>query len=77
MKPRTQRPCRLLNAYRAARTREVLAAYRSSDDERPRDVLCDLLADLGHLCDADDMDFEHLIDMALAHWRAERIGGPE
>ena len=74
MKPRTQRPCRLLNAYRAARAEEVLAAYRTDDDERPRDVLCDLVADLGHLCDINDMDFEPLVDMALIHWRTEREG---
>jgi hypothetical protein len=82
MKPRTnQRPTstrasRALNAHRAARVELALAVYSADGaDEEPRDVLCDLVADLGHLSDAKGIDFEPLVDMALMHWRVEREAG--
>lgn len=63
-----------LNAHRAARAAMALSAYVGGDTEEdePRDVLCDLVADLGHHCDVERIDFEALLDMALIHWRAER-----
>ena len=36
------------------------------------DSIRDLLADLGHLCDREGVDFEAVMRTATADWRAER-----
>lgn len=41
----------------------------TGDDESN---IADLIADLGHLCDRDGLDFEAAIESALINWRAER-----
>ena len=62
------------NWHRALRANVALNAYLAgvTDDNEQRDVICDLVADLGHLCDKECLDFETLVEMALVHWRSER-----
>jgi len=52
----------------------ALDAYNTSRDDTDTletDVI-DLIADLGHLCDARDVDFEAVLRMAKENWEAER-----
>ena len=36
------------------------------------DAVRDLIADLGHLCDREGLDYEAIINTAMQDWRAER-----
>ena len=53
----------------------VEAASRARHDEAvtiDEDGIRDLLADLGHLCDREGIDFPAIINTAKKDWRAER-----
>jgi hypothetical protein len=61
------------NDDRARRALAALNAYvETSDHDDEPEIYTDLLADLGHLCDQEGIDFQHLVDIALVHWRTER-----
>ena len=47
-------------------------ARGESGQEVCEDSIRDLLADLGHLCDREGIDFPAIIDTAKKDWRAER-----
>jgi hypothetical protein len=61
------------NDDRARRALAALNAYiQVSDHDDEPEIYTDLLADLGHLCDQEGIDFQGLVDISLVHWRAER-----
>lgn len=60
------------NADRVSWAQATLDAFTDRtgvDDER--DAVNDLIADLGHYCDAHDLDFLSLVERGIGHWRAE------
>jgi hypothetical protein len=68
---------RKANQLRAQRALAALNAYLDvSDNNDKPEIYCDLLTDLGHLCDSERIDFQRLIDMALIHWSCERTEVP-
>lgn len=58
---------------RADAARQVLAAHSSDASEELGARISDLVTDLGHLCDAEKLDFVEAIQRALRHWAVERI----
>ena len=42
------------------------------DKDETEDAICDLLADIFHLCDKRGVDVHEIIDRAQTHWEAER-----
>jgi len=64
---------RRANNDRAHRALAALNAYLAvSDNNDEPEIYCDLITDLGHLCDQEGLDFENLVGMALVHWQCER-----
>ena len=51
---------------------EAANRHRGEPVRIDEDSVRDLLADLGHLCDREGLDFPALIDTAKKDWRAER-----
>ena len=39
--------------------------------------ITDIVANLGHLCDAEYLDFIPILEKAVQHWSVEREGAPE
>lgn len=39
--------------------------------DEPAEAIADLIADIGHSCDAKGLDFLHLVRTALGHWHME------
>ncbi|PPC98119.1 MAG: hypothetical protein CTY31_14135 [Hyphomicrobium sp.] len=38
-----------------------------------RQAIQDLVCDIGHLCDREDLDFQKIVVIAVGWWHAERI----
>lgn len=55
---------------RLTRARAAITAYDPEDLETS---IADLLADLGHFCDAAGLDFTALAQTGINHWAAEQI----
>lgn len=61
------------NGGRAACAEDALVAWRQAKGEAiDESNVRDLLADIGHLCDREGMDFEAEVKTALMNWRAEK-----
>ncbi len=62
------------NADRAEHAECALEAFNSARDDSDdyEADITDLIADLGHLCDKQDVDFESVLRMAKENWEAER-----
>ena len=62
------------NEERIARALELTEAYRiftNSQDEPMESVVTDVLTDLMHLCDNEDLEFDRLLHMATIHHEEE------
>jgi hypothetical protein len=62
------------NEERIARALELTDAYRiltSAEDEPMESVVTDVLTDLMHLCDNEDLEFDRLLHMATIHHEEE------
>jgi hypothetical protein len=57
---------------RAAAARAALAARPDAGEDLATRIQ-DHLADLGHLCDAENLAFTDILTKALRHWSIERI----
>jgi len=64
-----------MNQARAEWARAAVDAFRAEtrlDDGDGMDTaIGDLLANLAHLCDAEGLDFDHLLSRAMGHYVAE------
>jgi hypothetical protein len=56
---------------REERLKRMLEGAGLKPDWSPEDSVTDLLADLRHLCDFVDLDFEALVERSLMHYEAE------
>jgi hypothetical protein len=56
---------------RATRAQAALDAWYEAGGDEP-DLVRDLLADLMHLCDQRDIDFDHEVEMARAFYSDEQ-----
>lgn len=63
----------ITNGTRAECANDALWAWRAAKGEGiDPDNAADLIADLGHLCDREGLDFEAAVKRATINWRAER-----
>jgi len=65
----------LTNGHRAEQAEmgvEAANRHRGEPVRIDEDGIRDLLADLGHLCDREGLDFPAIINTAKKDWRAER-----
>ncbi len=71
-----------LNEEHAAKARKAIAACEFDPHQDLTTPVKDLLVDLGHLCDAEQIDFVKSVTKAINAWQVERIdptsvaGGP-
>ena len=59
------------NDERALLAKSAVAAFRRASRTDAENAVCDLIADLGHLCDRECVDFLALLQTAVGHWLAE------
>ncbi|MGO9546855.1 MAG: hypothetical protein ACLPPF_18920 [Rhodomicrobium sp.] len=62
-----------LNEEHAAKARKAIAVCNFDPHQDLPTSVKDLLVDLGHLCDAEDIDFVESVKKALNAWQVERI----
>ena len=62
-----------LNQDHADTARKAIAACGFHPDHDLPASVSDLLSDLAHLCDAENLDFVELATRAIRHWQVERI----
>lgn len=65
----------LTNGHRAEQAEmgvEAANRHRGEPVRIDEDGIRDLLADLGHLCDREGLDFVKIVTTATKDWRAER-----
>jgi hypothetical protein len=62
-----------MNEENAATARAAIAACKFDPDRDTATSVKDLLVDLGHLCDAESIDFVESVKKALNAWSVERI----
>lgn len=62
------------NEERATRAAEIIHAYWLRHDEGAdeEEVLADLLADLRHYCDREDLNLYKALDMSYLHYTEEK-----
>jgi len=62
-----------MNLKRAGWAAAAVAAFaEETGAELWREAICDLLCDLGHLCDAKGFDFKAVVAGAIGTWRIEQ-----
>ncbi len=62
-----------VNTEHADTARRAIAACDFTPDQDIDTSVSDLLADLAHLCDAENLDFVAIATRAIRHWQVERI----
>lgn len=63
-----------LNLKRAAIAEQGVAKYAEAvNADATRQAIQDLVCDIGHLCDREELDFQKIIVTAVGWWHAERI----
>jgi len=62
-----------MNEEHAAKGREAVAACKFDPEQDVATSVKDLLVDLGHLCDSEEIDFVETLQKALNAWAVERI----
>ncbi len=71
-----------LNQEHADNARRAIAACNFDPQTALKDTIKDILVDIGHLCDAENIDFVMALKRAINSWAVERIdpgslsGGP-
>jgi hypothetical protein len=65
-----------MNHRRARWAKTALQEFMAQTGVDYEDALCDLLADLMHLCDRETFDFEAALDRARNHYAAETGAAP-
>ncbi len=71
-----------LNEEHANNARRAIAACNYDPHTALKDTVKDILVDIGHLCDAENIDFVVVLKRAINTWAVERIdphsavGGP-
>ena len=67
----------ITNADRSAWAEVAVEAFiaQTGRDGVEDDAISDLIADIGHLCDANDIDYLATIRRAIGHWHAEQHPG--
>lgn len=61
------------NEDKALAAQEALNHYPHKEDENEDETnMTDLIADIGHLCDMNHIDFERVLRCATMHWEEER-----
>jgi hypothetical protein len=62
-----------INEERAARARKAIATCGCEPEAELATSVSDILTDLGHLCDAECIDFVERVKRAINTWAVERI----
>jgi hypothetical protein len=62
-----------LNEENAAKARKAIAACKFDPHQDLKTSVKDLLVDLGHLCDVEQIDFVESVKKAINSWQVERI----
>jgi hypothetical protein len=65
------------NGSRAERAELAITAslqHRGDPPKIDEDAVIDLIADLGHFCDREGLDFTDLVSRGTRHWEVERKG---
>ena len=62
-----------LNKDHADRARHAIAACGFDPETELKDTIKDILVDVGHLCDAESIDFVATLKRAINTWAVERI----
>ena len=61
------------NDERALWAKSAVAAFLQPVSRTDAEnAVCDLIADLGHLCDRENVDFLAVLETAVGHWLAEQ-----
>jgi hypothetical protein len=60
------------NSQRAERVQPLFESYWELDRDERESTLIDLVADLGHLADTFDVDYDRVLERAHEHLAAER-----
>ena len=60
------------NCQRARDAEVCLATFTALTGEEGVHAVIDLLADIGHFCDRDGLDFLGLLRIAVGHWKVEQ-----
>lgn len=62
-----------INVSRAAWAREAVEAFGSiTGADLYEEAACDLICDIGHLCDQEGFDFVALLRKAVGYWKIEQ-----
>jgi hypothetical protein len=62
-----------INQDRAGQARTAVAAWAIDKEQSLGLLISELLTDLGHLCDAENIDFVERVQKALRTWSVERV----
>lgn len=62
-----------MNRDHAAKARKAIAACKFDPHQDLKDSIKDILVDIGHLCDAEQIDFIAQLKRAINSWAVERI----
>ena len=62
-----------VNKEHADRARQAIAACGFDPETDLKDTIKDILVDVGHLCDAENIDFVAALKRAINTWAVERI----
>ena len=62
-----------INEDRADQARKAIAAWAIEKEQSLGLLISEFLTDLGHLCDAEGVDFVERVQKALRSWSVERI----
>jgi hypothetical protein len=62
-----------LNQEHADNARNAITACAFDPDQDLATSVSDLLVDLAHLCDAENLEFVEIVTRAIRHWQVERI----
>ncbi|MGO9475969.1 MAG: hypothetical protein ACLPWS_21575 [Rhodomicrobium sp.] len=62
-----------MNGEHASKARDAIAACKFDPHQDVATSIKDLLVDIGHLCDAENIDFAERVTKAINSWAVERI----
>ncbi len=62
-----------MNGEHAGKARDAIAACKFDPHQDVATSIKDLLVDIGHLCDAENIDFAERVKKSINTWAVERI----